>query len=135
ARLPAKQGFPKENVAKGQKLMSNQSAAWASGPQSRDAGRSRRQGVRSVPEAQDGENPEISVRTMFPFTLSDLGQVRRLVGAAANAAALDDTRREDLVLAVDELATNSVCHGGGSGRLEIWRERDRLVCEVSDGGF
>jgi len=80
-------------------------------------------------------DPVISVSTAFPFTLSDLGELRRFVAAAATGAALGPDRREDLVLAIDELATNSICHGGGSGSLQIWREQDQLVCEVSDNGF
>lgn len=47
---------------------------------------------------------------------------------------LSATRRADLVMAVNELATNSVRHAGGSGRLGIWREGDALLCEVRDSG-
>ena len=38
------------------------------------------------------------------------------------------------MLAVNEVATNSVRHGGGRGRLRAWQERDVLICEVRDGG-
>ena len=41
---------------------------------------------------------------------------------------------EGLVLAVNEVATNSVVHGGGGGILRIWTEGDVLVCEVRDRG-
>jgi anti-sigma regulatory factor (Ser/Thr protein kinase) len=41
---------------------------------------------------------------------------------------------EDVVLVVYELATNAVRHGGGHGRLNLWRENDRFVCRVSDDG-
>ncbi|HSK35434.1 MAG TPA: ATP-binding protein, partial [Actinomycetota bacterium] len=40
----------------------------------------------------------------------------------------------DLVQAVDELATNSLRHGGGRGTLRIWRDAGALVCEVRDAG-
>jgi anti-sigma regulatory factor (Ser/Thr protein kinase) len=86
--------------------------------------------MRSVPCPEDAAAP-----TTLPFTLDNLGRLRRVVAAAATGAALGQTRREDLVLAIDELATNSICHGGGSGTLAIWRERDQLVCEVTDGGI
>ncbi len=36
------------------------------------------------------------------------------------------SRRGDLVLAVDELASNSVRHGGGHGVLRLWRDDDAL---------
>jgi anti-sigma regulatory factor (Ser/Thr protein kinase) len=40
----------------------------------------------------------------------------------------------DLVLAVNEVAANSIAHGGGSGTLRVWRDGGALVCEVSDRG-
>jgi anti-sigma regulatory factor (Ser/Thr protein kinase) len=43
-------------------------------------------------------------------------------------------RATDLVLAVNELLTNSVRHGGGSGVLRIWQDDHTLVCEVRDRG-
>lgn len=52
----------------------------------------------------------------------------------AAAAGLDPARTADLVLAVDEVATNSLRHGGGRGTLRIWRDAGALVCEVRDAG-
>jgi anti-sigma regulatory factor (Ser/Thr protein kinase) len=40
----------------------------------------------------------------------------------------------ELVLAANEIASNSIEHGGGSGVLRLWGEHDRVVCEVRDGG-
>lgn len=51
-----------------------------------------------------------------------------------HAAGLSSPRRQDLILAVNELATNSVRHGGGRGRLRLWSEDGRVVCEVRDRG-
>lgn len=42
--------------------------------------------------------------------------------------------RDDVVLVAHELATNVVRHGGGFGRLRVWRESGRIVCRVSDSG-
>jgi anti-sigma regulatory factor (Ser/Thr protein kinase) len=39
-----------------------------------------------------------------------------------------------LVLAVNEIATNSLQHGGGQGELRVWPEDGGLVCEISDRG-
>ena len=39
-----------------------------------------------------------------------------------------------VVLVAHELATNVVRHGGGTGRLRLWREAGRIVCRVSDSG-
>jgi anti-sigma regulatory factor (Ser/Thr protein kinase) len=43
-------------------------------------------------------------------------------------------RSSDLVLAVNEVATNSLRYSGTPGELRMWREDDRVVCEVSDDG-
>jgi anti-sigma regulatory factor (Ser/Thr protein kinase) len=42
--------------------------------------------------------------------------------------------RDDAVLVAHELATNVIRHGGGFGRLRMWRESGRIVCRVSDCG-
>jgi serine/threonine-protein kinase RsbW len=38
------------------------------------------------------------------------------------------------VVAVNELLTNAVRHGGGRGRVRLWREPGAVVCEVGDDG-
>jgi anti-sigma regulatory factor (Ser/Thr protein kinase) len=38
------------------------------------------------------------------------------------------------VVAVNELLTNAVRHGGGGGRLTLWKAEGSVVCEVSDTG-
>ena len=37
-------------------------------------------------------------------------------------------------MAVNELLTNAVRHGGGTGHVALWREDDAVVCEVTDRG-
>jgi anti-sigma regulatory factor (Ser/Thr protein kinase) len=75
-----------------------------------------------------GRPPELA------FGSGPLDELRALVSRHAAAAGLDPARAADLVLAVDEVATNSVRHGGGSGTLRIWRDAAALVCEVRDAG-
>ncbi|MGC4806853.1 ATP-binding protein [Micromonospora sp. DT233] len=60
--------------------------------------------------------------------------LRHAVAASAGGAGLCDGALEDFVLAVHELVTNVVRHGGGSGRLRLCRQGDRLTCEVTDDG-
>jgi anti-sigma regulatory factor (Ser/Thr protein kinase) len=67
------------------------------------------------------------------FGSGSLTGLRDLVSGHAAAAGLDSGRAADLVLAVDELATNSLRHGG-RGMLRIWRVDRTLVCEVRDAG-
>jgi anti-sigma regulatory factor (Ser/Thr protein kinase) len=68
------------------------------------------------------------------FSGEDLSAVRRFVAVHADEAGLEPDRAADLLIAMNELATNSAIHGGGRGRLVIWREGDTLLCEVRDGG-
>jgi anti-sigma regulatory factor (Ser/Thr protein kinase) len=67
------------------------------------------------------------------FDQDDLVDLRHLVLRVAEAAGLDADRVADLALAVNELASNSVEHGPGRGRLRMWDEPD-VVAEVADHG-
>ncbi|MGW6270186.1 anti-sigma factor RsbA family regulatory protein [Streptomyces sp. NPDC055060] len=57
-------------------------------------------------------------------------------GATRRAAdlGLSASRQDDFALAVAELTTNSVLHGGGFGTLRIWSQDSHIVCEVRDTG-
>lgn len=68
------------------------------------------------------------------FGLAQLGEVRRLVTQRAVVAGLPADVVDDLVYAVNELASNSIEHGGGSGRLAVWQTDEAFACEVSDRG-
>lgn len=69
------------------------------------------------------------------FQADTLAALREFVSRRAAGAGFSAQMTADLVLAVSEVATNSVVHGGGGGILRIWRERDALLSEVSDGGL
>jgi anti-sigma regulatory factor (Ser/Thr protein kinase) len=69
------------------------------------------------------------------FQANTLAPLRHFVAASAIEFGIDGQGTEDLVLAVNEVATNSVVHGGGGGILRIWNQDDALICEVNDGGF
>lgn len=68
------------------------------------------------------------------FEPGDLGALRRVVARLASAFDLSPARRDDLVLAVDEVATNSLLHADGEGILRIWPTTDALICEIRDRG-
>jgi len=69
------------------------------------------------------------------FNRSDFAALRDTVQKAASAAGVADDRASALVLAVHEIATNSVRHGGGRGWLRTWTADGALVCEVRDRGL
>ena len=68
------------------------------------------------------------------FDRSRVTPLRHLVTATAAAAGLTGERLDDFVLAVNELLTNAVRHGGGTGHLLLAAEDGAVVCEVSDHG-
>jgi anti-sigma regulatory factor (Ser/Thr protein kinase) len=68
------------------------------------------------------------------FEAETLAGLRHFVARRADAAGLEAARRDDLVLAVNEVATNSLRHGAGRGVLRAWREPGSVVCEVRDEG-
>jgi anti-sigma regulatory factor (Ser/Thr protein kinase) len=73
-----------------------------------------------------------------PFDLDTLAELRGTVTTVAAAAGLDPEDAADLVLAVNELASNSIEHGPGAGVLRMWSDAgptgDDVVAEIFDGG-
>ena len=61
-------------------------------------------------------------------------RLRHSVASCASGAGLSGERLEDFVVAVNELLTNAVRHGGGTGRVTLWRTGGTVVCEVTDSG-
>jgi anti-sigma regulatory factor (Ser/Thr protein kinase) len=83
----------------------------------------------------DAELPPAAAEPLeVAFGTGDLHAVRVLLKECARRARLSRTRTEDLVLAVDELATNSVRYAAGEHLVRTWQENGTLLCEVSDGG-
>jgi anti-sigma regulatory factor (Ser/Thr protein kinase) len=68
------------------------------------------------------------------FGVEGLAGVRRLVSARAAAAGMAEPLISDLVLAVNELATNTIRHGAGRGMMHVWSTDRGLVCQVEDSG-
>ncbi|MEV6180231.1 anti-sigma factor RsbA family regulatory protein [Streptomyces sp. NPDC052015] len=68
------------------------------------------------------------------FGAAELPEVRHFAVDRARTLGLAGQRLQDAELAVAELTTNSVLHGGGGGSLGIWAEGGQVVCEVRDRG-
>jgi anti-sigma regulatory factor (Ser/Thr protein kinase) len=79
-----------------------------------------------------GELPPAEVE--MEIDRAQLSELRQVVAKHASGAGLSPARVDDLVLAVDEVATNSVTHGGGHGVLRAWTDGDTVIHEVRDGG-
>jgi anti-sigma regulatory factor (Ser/Thr protein kinase) len=65
---------------------------------------------------------------------TDLASVRRLVARHARRAGLTGDRTVDLVLAVNEIAANTISHTTGDGVLHVWHTPEEIVCQVRDQG-
>lgn len=65
---------------------------------------------------------------------SDLSQVRALVLRHAQEAGLPAARASDLVIAVSEVAANTLRHTAFHGMLTIWHDEAEVVCEIHDKG-
>jgi anti-sigma regulatory factor (Ser/Thr protein kinase) len=65
---------------------------------------------------------------------SELRAVRRFLAAELAQKGIAGERRGDLLIVVNEIASNSLRHGGGYGELAVWRTDGRVVCEIRDEG-
>jgi anti-sigma regulatory factor (Ser/Thr protein kinase) len=68
------------------------------------------------------------------FALGQIRAVRHEVSRVAAGAGLTGDRLTDFVTAVNEITSNAVRHGGGSGALRLWSVDGLLCCEVTDEG-
>ncbi|GLI02546.1 ATP-binding protein [Phytohabitans aurantiacus] len=68
------------------------------------------------------------------FDADGLYALRATLAAHASALGAPDEQVEHLLIVAVELATNAIRHGGGSGRLRLWRDNGHLYCQVSDRG-
>ncbi|MEV4508130.1 sensor histidine kinase [Dactylosporangium sp. NPDC049525] len=64
----------------------------------------------------------------------DLAPVRQFVAEHAPRLGVDVDRVDDYILAVNEIATNVLRHGGGKGEARMWATDRRVVCEITDTG-
>ena len=70
----------------------------------------------------------------LPFRMADLPGVRAYAAAYARRRGMTEDRVGNLLLAVNEVATNAVPHGSGQARLRLWDTHESLVVEIRDGG-
>ncbi|MBG0565425.1 ATP-binding protein [Actinoplanes aureus] len=68
------------------------------------------------------------------FTAANVSETRHLIIEAAGGFGLAGDALSDFVLAVYELLTNAVRHGGGWGRVALRRDGDLLTCVTTDYG-
>jgi anti-sigma regulatory factor (Ser/Thr protein kinase) len=69
----------------------------------------------------------------FVYT-TNLSEVRVLAETQARRAGLAEDRVADFVIAVSEIAANTVRHARTAGTIEIWSDAGEVICEMHDGG-
>jgi rsbT co-antagonist protein RsbR len=71
----------------------------------------------------------------MPFVYTtNLSEVRALAERQARMAGLPDERVVDFVIAVSEVAGNTVRHAKSPGSMRIWSDDKQLICEIKDAG-
>jgi anti-sigma regulatory factor (Ser/Thr protein kinase) len=101
---------------------------WQASPRYGEAAR----GV--LPAACEQPLPDPPADAWAVSYVDDLRPLRSLVSLRSRAAGLPTHRASDLVIAVGELAANTLAHVRGTGTLTTWTTRGEVVCEVNDGG-
>ena len=64
----------------------------------------------------------------------DPASARNFVREQARAAGLAEPRLTDLVIAVGELAANTLRHTHADGTVRVWADSAEVICEVRDSG-
>ncbi|GGS91670.1 hypothetical protein GCM10010156_57440 [Planobispora rosea] len=83
------------------------------------------------PDPSAGHRVDLLVRD---FDLGTLVAVRHEVEQCSERHGLSGLALYRFIVAVNEITTNAVRHGGGTGRLRLWRTDGRICCEVTDRG-
>ena len=64
----------------------------------------------------------------------DLAGVRDFAASRAQRAGLPPRRVGDLIIAVGELAANTLTHTSGPGTVTLWATESEIICQVNDSG-
>jgi anti-sigma regulatory factor (Ser/Thr protein kinase) len=64
----------------------------------------------------------------------DPGAARNFARLRAQAAGLTEPRLTDLVIAVGELAANTLRHTRSDGTIQVWADGGEIICEIRDHG-
>jgi anti-sigma regulatory factor (Ser/Thr protein kinase) len=92
------------------------------------------EGPGRVPENCAGPLPPPPPGTQVLRYDTDLRGVRQFVADGARDASLPAATAADLILAVSEIAANTLRHSGGGGTVSAWRAAGELICELRDAG-
>ncbi len=82
----------------------------------------------------DAPLPDAPEGTVVLMYRDDPRSARNFARDRAKAEGLREPRITDLVIAVGELAANTLRHTDGTGSVRVWGTDTEVICEVRDGG-
>jgi anti-sigma regulatory factor (Ser/Thr protein kinase) len=91
-------------------------------------------GPHRVPAGCDDPLPGVPADATVAAYARDLRAVRTLVAEEARRARLSKSRTVDLVLAVSEVAANTLRHTAAGGTICLWLADGELICQLADTG-
>jgi anti-sigma regulatory factor (Ser/Thr protein kinase) len=92
-------------------------------------------GAGGVPPPCDAALPAPPARAETLSYRTALRPLRLLVEGHAAGCGLSADRTASLVLAVGEVAANTLRHTSGGGTLHVWHTRGEMLCQVHDEGW
>lgn len=91
-------------------------------------------GSPGMPPDCDRPFPRPPARAQALEYIRDLRPVRALVTRGAQRGGLTADRATDLVIAVSEVAANTLRHTAGGGTVHLWHTGEEIICQVHDTG-
>jgi anti-sigma regulatory factor (Ser/Thr protein kinase) len=120
-------------------LMSWDAKTAQRGPAAQDAAQEAAQEALTGPPSPQpgggGPLPPPAPGAMSYTYTTDLAAIRAVVYRYAIQAGLPEQRAIDLVLAVSEVAANTIRHAKSAGSLKIWYDSEEIVCQIEDDGM
>jgi anti-sigma regulatory factor (Ser/Thr protein kinase) len=104
------------------------------GPVAQDAAQEAATGSLTARPGAAGPLPPTPPGAMSYTYTTDLAAIRAVVFRYAKEAGLPDQRAIDLVLAVSEVAANTIRHAKSAGSLTVWYDAEEIVCQLEDDG-
>jgi anti-sigma regulatory factor (Ser/Thr protein kinase) len=115
-------------------LMSWDAKTARRGPVAQDAAQEALTGPPSARPGIGAPLPPPAPDAMSYTYTTDLAAIRAVVYRYATEAGLPEPRAIDLVLAVSEVAANTIRHAKSAGSLKIWYDAEEIVCQIEDDG-
>ncbi len=111
-------------------------AAQRNHPALLEEGRVRENGSLAGPEVGEHDDPlpDPPAGAAVLIYRDEPGSARSFARDRAKAEGLREPRLTDLVIAVGELAANTLRHTDGTGSVRVWRSGREVICEVRDRG-